>query len=693
VPEILLAGVRSRPLAGWLKGVGLLRALAGQADGDARLSWRGNGACVHTWLDPDALVRFLVETYRPPPVASPWNGGSGFFEKDKSAAAAVERVLATQDSRLEPLQRAIHAGREALRAAGLETKPEKEQRTELLRDLRTRLDDDALRWVDAAVVLREDEQAFPPLLGTGGNDGRWDIGGNFVQAVVAGLGLAAKRGSASAAELVRAALFDEPAPLTDASIGHFDRDVSPTSAPQGEGPGLANPWDLILAVEGSLVMAAGATRRYGAARGGAAAPFTFQRTAAGFASAVVGEKGRDEVWLPLWSAPAALPEVEQLVREGRAQVGRRQATTALDAVRAAGELGVARGLAGFERYAILERAGQSSLAVAAGRVAVRRRPGVELLRELDWWWRQLRRVGFADRAPDRLTLAARTVEQAMFAFADTPDGRTAQRLLVALGAAERALAVSAPEGTRPLSGVPAEPWLRLAAGHDHPAFRLAASLGSLHDQETALPALRDHLNGTVFDGSRRIYASRGATPVDREAPAPRLLAAVHARRGIEAARKRRRVPYDQGMELSQQAQLAALHDEAVLEEAVALARGIALLDHPAPTVRLPRQPAVTSPLLNVLAVAWRPPPDVPREHQTALPGTHWPSLLEARHVGDVSAAATLRLQVAGLPPRARASDLRVERLDPHRLSALLLCRLKGPSLHAVVHLPTKEPAS
>jgi len=35
--------------------------------------------------------------------------------------------------------------------------------------------------MDAAIVLLQDRQAYPPVLGTGGNDGRLDFTQNFMQ--------------------------------------------------------------------------------------------------------------------------------------------------------------------------------------------------------------------------------------------------------------------------------------------------------------------------------------------------------------------------------------------------------------------------------------------------------------------------------------------------------------------------------
>ena len=87
-----------------------------------------------------------------------------------------------------------------------------------------------------------------------------------------------------------------------------------------------NPWDYLLMVEGSLVLAGSANRRYGSQSGSRAAfPFTVQVTAASDSSAAASElTTTSEIWLPLWKAWASLPELKLVFSEGRATVGSAQ---------------------------------------------------------------------------------------------------------------------------------------------------------------------------------------------------------------------------------------------------------------------------------------------------------------------------------------------------------------------------------
>lgn len=707
MPELELVGVRARPqLVGWLKGLGVLRVVAEQADPAARLAWRRGTATLQTELGLDELERFFIERYRPAPVASPWNGASGFFpDHYRAAADALAQVEALDDPRLAPLRDVVRTGRQVLARLELKAKPEA-LRVPVLREMRARASDNALRWIDAAVVLQEDRARFPPLLGTGGNDGNWDIAANYAQAVLLALGLGTqKKGAPTPADLLRGSLLGLPTPLPGASLGHFHRDTSPTSAPQGEGPGYGNPWDLVLAVEGSLMMAAGASRRYGAADAGASAPFTMRPVAAGYGSAVTGEKGREELWLPVWSAPASIEEVEAVLREGRAQIGRSTARDALDALRAAGELGVARGIDAFERYTIVERAGQSSLAVAVGSVDVRHRPGADVLAALDPWWRRLRRKGVDDHAPGSLRHATGELQQALFGFADRPEPAGAQRLLVALGRAERTLATSGIDDVSPLHSLPADTWLN-AADDGSEAFVLAAALGSLHDAavSVALPALRDYLHGTAMSGdpARRTYAPSRKVDLQRSAPALRLLVELHRRRHLDAGRAEVPLPFSGGIPVDA-ASLALLlrTPEPVLARALPLAAGIALLEHrgsrwkPRRVERLDVLPPVLGLLLLAWHDQWRSAGSAEGDKDIALrPRPGWAAALaggtdEALH--RVVDQAILRLRRAERPALVRADDLLRTVSEPRALSVALLLRPSDDLLHAQADQLTRTP--
>lgn len=706
MPEPLrIHGARAGSLLGYLVGLGALRVVARQADPEARACWRDGVLELHSELDAEALERFLLERWVPAPVVSPWNGGSGFFPKDNTDA--FRGIESDRSPRLEPFRAAIDAARAELRSAGLVSRPEpKVAKPALVAALRASLPDEAIEWLDATIVLVGDATAFPPVLGSGGNDGRYDIANNYAQAVVFALAVSGDR--SASANALSGALWRTAGPLLKMSLAHLARDASPVNSPAGEADALGNPWELVLAIEGAMLLAAGAGRRLedGAAPG-LVAPFTLRSTGAGYGSAVSGEKGKAELWLPQWEAPASLPEVEVLFREARVQVGRHAARTGLDAARAAAELGVARGITAFERLSILERAGLSNLAVPAGRVEVRERPAARVLRSLDPWLGRL--IGHAGGdVPHAQREAIRGLEQTSFAVAEHGAPADVRSLLIALGRVEGVLSLAS-EASRPRGLDPISPsagaWVA-ALDMTVLEVRLAIALASLADRhragERGLPAMRDYLHATGRDArGRRRYGETTAGRVPSHAPAVKRLAAIHERRHQDAARAGRiELGFDRGVGAAL-ADLAALATGRVDERALGtLVDGLALLDYSAAGELAPAAAAVPpDPLVGILALAFHDPRlgsgpgNEPRPR--CRPRVGWVSRLRAGHVRRVTAEALLRLRLAELAPVTGLDDLQTALADgPHLAAALLAVPRRGDlwraARNATLEAPTPE---
>lgn len=654
--EIVLWGCRAARLSGWLKGVGILRLVAEQSDPEASLRWEHGVAILRSRLDADGLSRFLLEDYQPAAVCSPWNGGSGFYPGDRIAREAHDRLLLAPDARLDGLRNAIGVCRRIVANHGLTARPKDAAKPALIGALRARLADSAVRWLDAVTVLTDDRPAFPPLLGSGGNDGRWELSSNYARALVTVLALEpAGRSRATPASMLGASVFDVPAPLARTNLGPLGRDDSPSRSPQlrGDSEDVGNPWDLVLAVEGTLLLGAVATRRFATTGGAlAAAPFTVRLTSAGFGSGVADESGRAEVWLPTWSRAARLPDVETLLREGRAQIGATSARSGLDMARAAGELGVARGLDGFERQALLARAGRDHLAVHAGRVEVAPRPEARLLADVDAWWR---RLSAWSEAPAGVRLATRALERAMFALAARGGNAAVAEFVIALGRAEMALVRSGSEGAerglRPCVGGSGDAWAH-ALGHT-PEAALAVSLASLHDpaRSSREPRLRDYLLGIgVDDRGRPSYHPPDPPPILRGAPARNVLAQIHARRWLDAGRG-----FPSGVEAASSGPVALASAAPVpdLERVLGLARGLAGRGWTR-TRWPPRLGPVPVPLpsFELLSLAWY---GTTRRPLHASPD--WCLRLRAGAVKGVLSEALLRLELGGLKPIAHLDDL------------------------------------
>jgi len=405
--EVELKGCRPEPLALYLKALGALRLVAEQKDPDASGFWRGEHFVLRSSLDRETLVQFFVEEWRPTPVVAPWNGASGFYPKDNRRAA--DAIVASRDQRLRAFAASIAIGRSFVAAQGWTERPADESKRLLLSAMRARLPDEALAWLDAAVVLGDDRLLFPPLLGTGGNDGHLDFSNNFQQRVVEVFTSDSKTAVASS-------LFGTTVTTRfKGAMGQYQPAANERT----------NPWDYILVIEGALVFAAAATRRYENASPALMA-FPFHARAAGGAATLTDDdesESRNELWLPLWSTPASSREIRSLFAEGRATVGSgaraRSASSALDFARAVTALGVDRGVGAFARVGFLKRNGKAYFATSLGRFATRHVRAARLLDDVDTWFNGFRRRSTGEAIPARVTLSRRRLEQAMFDAVET----------------------------------------------------------------------------------------------------------------------------------------------------------------------------------------------------------------------------------------------------------------------------------
>jgi CRISPR-associated protein Csx17 len=385
-------------------------------------------------------------------------------------------------------------------------------------------------------VLTDESAKYPPLLGTGGNEGSGSYMSNFCQLVVSLLV------DGESADGVHAALFGTPAPiLADVTVGQFSPGAlnGPNSTVGFRRSGeksKANPWDLLLGIEGTLLFAGAAARRIGTdTQGKAAFPFTVDPNPVGYGSAAEGEDVRAEIWVPEWIRPTTLGELTLLLAEGRAQLGRRQARTAVDFARAAVTLGVSSGLGAFHRYGVVKRNGLSYFAAYLGRFPVRTMPRARLLDQLDPWLAPLRRLAGDDKAPPRFAIAVRRIDAAMLAACRYgADEERMQAVLRAAGRAEAELANGAKvradfPGLRPLAGLSAD-WLK-ASNDGSLEFRLAASLSFLPGVRDRHRPFRMYLEPVVPVGKRN-WAFDAAAPgvVWSNTELPSNLGAVLVRR-------------------------------------------------------------------------------------------------------------------------------------------------------------------
>jgi len=555
--EISLPGCTPTPLASYLKGLAVLRLVAEAGaevggDPDATGFWRNDAFVLCTRLTDVELRNFFLECYRPTPLVAPWNGGSGFYPKDNTdGISALDNSTA---GRFAPYRQAISAARQVVAGFGLKESPKQEQKADFLQSLRNTAPEALLRWMDAAVILSGDDPRYPPLLGTGGNDGRLDFTNNFMQRLAELIDVSSGFPKGDAGESLDSALFGRrTTTLADRAIGQFSPGAAggPNATSAFEGEARINTWDFVLMLEGAVLFSASTARKLESGDPAIlAAPFTVRSRAgtAGSASAVDDEDARGEIWMPLWSTPFSIDELRCLLSEGRAALNGKPTRDGLDFARAVAGLGVDRGIDSFQRYGFLMRSGKAFLATPLNRIKVQRNPDADLISELERrnWLASVQRYARDENAPNAFRSAARQLDTALFALTQHSSRAALQNVLRHVGRIEAALSLSAKSQEAVRAPVPrlSQAWAIKAGGEraiDSAEFRIAMALAglrivdgngrSLLHARTHLAKITEPLNA---EGDRK-WEPTSSLAVWGAGPLTENLGALLHRRRLEAA--------------------------------------------------------------------------------------------------------------------------------------------------------------
>lgn len=484
--EITLTGCTPTPLASYLKALGVLRLL-GAKHSRTRGFWCNDRFTLRTSLDRQGIEHFFLEEYEPTPLVAPWGARSGFYagSAERTAREALSRIEESGNARLGSFREMVEFVRDVLKRHQISQKASDEKKLDLLRVCRNELPDRLVEWLDTCYVLTGEDRRFPPLLGTGGNEGSGSYVSGFAQQIVACVVDEAHK------QALSAALFGSTIPdsSVDQTPGHFSPADSggPNASPGFEdSKSRTNPWDYILTLEGTVVLAGAAVRRLANdSTSSTSYPFTVLTTLAGMGSLAESDadKPRGEMWLPIWRRPSTYQEIRFLMAEGRVVLGRKPAMDGLDFVRALHRFGGYRGIQAFQRYGILKRnGGRSYFAVPLARVDASSEPRARWIDDLDrdQWLDRFRQFARGDKVASRFRLLRKRLEDMLFALSGREPSRAeAQALLSLLGEIQSALAKSpaAREAVRPIPRL-SEQWV-VSANDDSTAFRITKALAGL----------------------------------------------------------------------------------------------------------------------------------------------------------------------------------------------------------------------
>jgi CRISPR-associated protein Csx17 len=356
----------------------------------------------------------------------------------------------------------------------------------IIRACRNRLDPKAVEWVDVAALIDPDGNArYPPIMGSGGNEGRFEYSKEFMSNLEAMV--IDQNGKANSRELLKNALFGNPASgLVRSPIGKFNPG---RSGGFNQGFGIEqkdfpiNPWEFILLMEGSIFWSSSIGKRQGISSGVSRSPFTVAISPIGYSSSSQNDKNSSEIWAPLWKNPVKISELKAFFKEGRSYLGKRPARTGLEFAESVSSLSVDRGISEFVRYTILKRRGDSFITVPSGRFKVKLRKEADLVRELN---PILSRVDsflreFKPAPPAELAACRSSIDERIFGVLSRGGASEMIKLLSAIGTLEKAIAkrdhTKKPMISGPLSGISSR-WLTMA-NDGSTEFKIAAALASI----------------------------------------------------------------------------------------------------------------------------------------------------------------------------------------------------------------------
>lgn len=550
--EHVLDGCITRSMSSYLKALGLLRILS-KKDPEVTGRWNSDTFVIKTEMGRDEILGFLLEEYEPTPIIIPWSYNKYRKSCNKIKGMTSDRFKSYHDTIWQ-----IDQILEQICGSNITKEAVAAKKFILLQMLRNKLPDNVVPWLDAVFVLerKKDKPTFAPILGSGGNDGNFDMAENFVERIV--MLLSKDRVDESRAWLEES-LFDEIGELwASKTTGHNpDGCGGPNSGMGFEGKSLSNPWDYVLMMEGTMLFAGSVSKRLSAtSTGKAVSPFTADASNVGYATASsedVGEgsepPSKGEIWTPVWDHFATYREIKQVFSEGRVQLGGKPAKTGVEFARAVITMGVERGISRFQRFGILKRKGKAYLFINMGKIQVKNEPMANLLDELDEWYDLIiKKSKEKKKAPASLQLRVRSLNNAIMTFCTSVTKESLLRVLIEVGKLESH--ISGYDDYKPLPKL-SNRWLTEC--YDNSAeFRLAAAVGSINDKDVG--SIRHNLESVIKEkgywkckkdsvsfvwkqgddtlrNMRRVLQRRGLDGKIRSLPHIPISGTVHARIG------------------------------------------------------------------------------------------------------------------------------------------------------------------
>ena len=442
VSKLPLYGCSPKPLAHYLKALGILRIVSEQKDPNCKGFWENEHFVLQTQLNEEALSEFFLYEYQPAPLIAPWNGGSGFYPKDTQGQKALHQIMDSSTQRFSSLRAAICSAQRLMEQLHIKTKPSKEEKMVFLEACRSHFPKETLDWLDSTFFLNHEHLSFSPLLGTGGNDGRFEFTNNYMHRILDVISHDNGTPQPKARTQLRNALFATPTRslLKDVPIGQFFP-IAQGGANSNTGfqaSSVVNPWDYILLLEGSTFFSSSIINRVQKSSNKALPPLTAHPVSAGYHNATQEEhrNARKEMWLPLWESPLSLQELSKSLREDTHWLSTTPpATNGLEfACSIAQKLSPSK-ITSYQRYGFQQRNGLAYQALSLGRYPTENTQNAEELEPFESWFKRHRNT--LKKGPSQIVRACTAVEDALFALYRKKHRKTWAQLFINLGTLEK----------------------------------------------------------------------------------------------------------------------------------------------------------------------------------------------------------------------------------------------------------------
>ena len=390
--EIQLDGCNATPIASYCKSLGIFKIL-NKKDSTIRAYWKNDKFILVTNLTKKDILNFIINDYTPTPILGPWsynkynkvveelkNTDNPKFDSYKNEVTKTNQIISGffKFNGKNMCEYTIKERNDYL----------KNNKIDFLNLCRNELSDETVYWLDTAFALHGKRYDCGPILGSGGNDGNYNMSENFLSCLIK---LFSNKYHHKYKEWIELSLFNNITSLKDSdkvlknitghNPNHNDSYVSGWSVNNKN----KNPCDYVLMIEGMMLFAGSISKRQSKnSTSKTSFPFTVSKS---HMLGDINEDNRGVILSPIWNNYITYKELEYMFTEGRLQFGDGKHTNNdIESDKAITSLGVDISISQFKKTYIQNRKGDAYLYIDGDPINVQFNPNVNLLNDLDVWY-------------------------------------------------------------------------------------------------------------------------------------------------------------------------------------------------------------------------------------------------------------------------------------------------------------------